>query len=202
MVAQYIQRLLSDKKDTPKTSFFQEEDVPQEAADPDIVDSIIAAEISKLSVEDREKAYLDIHGVPQLIDESPDLIQARLLEMEDALEGLPNREAYDLAISMDAEYVMNGEFRLRFLRADLFNAKKAAIRFCRHFQLKMDLFGAEKLALDITQDDLEKETMDLLYSGYGRILPHRDQAGRLVNVIIANPDHSSTNGMVRISALC
>ncbi|KAL3935257.1 MAG: hypothetical protein SGBAC_009186 [Bacillariaceae sp.] len=197
MVAQHIQNLLSDRNDKPTKSFFQEEDVPKEAADPDLVDSIIAAEISKLSVEDREKAFLDIHGAPQLIDESPGLIKTSLLEMEDALEVLPNREAYDLAKSMDSEYVMNGEFRLLFLRADLFNAKKAAIRFSRHFQLKMDLFGAEKLALDITQDDLEKEAMDLLYSGYGRILPQRDQGGRLVNVIIANPEHPATDATLR-----
>ncbi|CAJ1939496.1 unnamed protein product [Cylindrotheca closterium] len=169
--------------------FFQGE-VPKEAAiNPDVVDSIIAAELSKLSVEDREKAYLDIHGVSQPKDESPDLIQSSLMEMETAMKELANREAYDLAKSMDPHYVMNDEFRLKFLRADLFNAKKAAIRLCRHFQLKMDLFGADKLALDITQDDLGKEEMDVLYSGYGRILPQHDQTGRLVNVLIANPDH-------------
>lgn len=185
----HVAKLIKSDKadDEPKLGFF-EESIPIEAQDPGLVDSIIAAELAKLSVEEREQAYLDVHGVIQHIDESPEMINKGLAEMENAMKQLPNREAYELATSMDAQYVSDAEFRLRFLRTELFDATKAAARFLRHFQIKLDLFGEDKLVMDITQDDLDQDVMDALYSGYGRFLPHHDRAGRLVNVVIPQPD--------------
>ena len=189
MIPQHGLDNLKDASLEPKPSLFDDERIPKEAENPDFVDSMIAAELSKMSVEEREKAYLDIHGVNECIDESPEMIEQGLKEMKIELELLPSREAYDRAMKMDEKYVSDRDFRLRFLRCDLFDAQKAAIRFAKHFQLKLDLFGPDKLVLDITQDDLEKDVMDVLYSGDGRFLPQRDRAGRLV--MIPHPNHSS-----------
>jgi hypothetical protein len=68
------------------------------------------------------------------------------------------------------------------LRADDYDPYKAALRLVRHFESKLNLFGEELLCKDITQDDLDEETLKCLYSGWIQDLPVRDMAGRVVNV--------------------
>ena len=111
-----------------------------------------------------------------------------------------NTKAYNLALSIDATYVLNKEFQLMFLRADQFDTKLAALRLVKHFHLKLQLFGKDKLCRPIVQDDLivvgnngteegneeneegneEDEDESGLYDGYKQVLPLRDYAGRLV----------------------
>ena len=83
---------------------------------------------------------------------------------------------------MDRDYVQDRDFRLKFLRADLFNATEAALRLARHFQAKLELFGRSKLVKDIVQDDLDEEDMAALYAGFTQLLPVRDRAGRAVSL--------------------
>jgi hypothetical protein len=87
---------------------------------------------------------------------------------------------------MNPDYVRNRNFRLMFLRSDQFDVKRAALRLARHFQVKLDLFGEAKLAEDITQDDLDKVTMEALYSGFVQLLPTRNRAGRAISIFVAN----------------
>jgi hypothetical protein len=145
-------------------------------------DSLIAKQMAMLSMEDRERVYYDLHGVSEEVKETPETIEQKLSELEKALLKLAQKDAYDLAESMDPEYVQRKEFRLRFLRADHFVAKNAALRMARHFQAKLDLFGRCKLAQDIVQDDLNEDDMAVLYAGSHQILPMRDRAGRVVTV--------------------
>jgi hypothetical protein len=155
---------------------------PQIAPCPKHADSIIAKQMAMLSMEDRERVYYDLHGVSENVKETPEMIEQKLSELEEALLKLAKKDAYDLAEAMDPEYVQNKEFRLRFLRADQFVAKNAALRLARHFQAKLDLFGRSTLARDIVQDDLDEDTMAVLYAGSHQILPMRDRAGRTVSV--------------------
>jgi hypothetical protein len=64
---------------------------------------------------------------------------------------------------MNSKYVENRLFRLAFLRADSFDARKAGLRIVRFFQLQLDLFGEDKLVMDIVQDDLDHEAMEEKY---------------------------------------
>jgi hypothetical protein len=68
----------------------------------------------------------------------------------------------------------------------------------RHFETKLELFGRGKLARDIQQDDLDKETIDALYSGYTQTLPLRDRAGRLVLIWFPHPVNYSITSKVSI----
>ncbi|CAJ1970007.1 unnamed protein product [Cylindrotheca closterium] len=171
--------------------------IPAEATDLKYVDSLIAKRMSSISAVDREKTYLDVHGISSDENkETPELVHKSLLQVQYEIGRLTEKEAYDLAVSMDRTYVCNPDFVLAFLRADVFDAKRAAARLARHFQLKLKLFGKDRLVVDITQDDLDKDDMEALYSGYGRFLPNKDRAGRTINFVLAGKK-STTISMLR-----
>ena len=171
---------------------------PHGAGDIDQVDAMIAQQMSNMSVQDREQAYLDVHGISPRIEETPELISDRLLDMDTQIRNQRHREAYDIAEAMNPQYVRDPEFRLMFLRADQFHAKNAALRLIRHFELKRDLFGVEKLAVEITQDDLDKETMDCLYVGYAQFLTIPDRSNRFISMWVSCKHHEdySMNALV------
>ena len=92
--------------------------------------------------------------------------------------------AVRLASLLDESYTNDEDFRLKFLRSDEYNIIEAVERFARHFKAKLELFGEERLTRDITQDDLDEETMQYLYSGKAQNLPLRDKSGRHVSLYL------------------
>src|SRR6056300_1010636 len=161
--------------------------VPAIASDPKSVDDMIASHMERLSVDDREKVYMDVHAVPDTVTETPELIHLSLLDLQNEIELLPDKQAYNLAERLSSEYVHDRDFRLAFLRCEKFDCAKAALRIIRHFQMKLDLFGVEKLVMHITQDDLDVEDMEALYSSSGRFLNAFDSAGRIISFWIGVP---------------
>jgi len=148
------------------------------------VDRHIAAELNRLSMEEREKAMNDVHGVRDVKDEEPNLIQARLREMDSRLQSTKERTSYDIAFSMSPEYVSNQNFRLLFLRAAKYDGIAAAALMIEFFELKKELWGTEKLCTDITLDDFDQDDMEALMAGYCQICPLRDMAGRPIVVVL------------------
>ncbi|KAL3927399.1 MAG: hypothetical protein SGBAC_013103 [Bacillariaceae sp.] len=142
--------------------------IPPNASDPESADSLIASQMAKLSVADREKVYMDVHGISDNAQETPGLIQESLVRIQNEIELLPDKRAYNSAERLDPQYVKNSDFHLSFLRCEKFDCQKAALRIVRHFQMKLDLFGEDNLAMDITQDDLDMDDMDAVYSCGGR----------------------------------
>lgn len=184
------------------TTSVRHDEIPSDIS-PDQMDSLVAKQMTSLSMEDREKVYYDVHGVSEEVKETPEMVTLSLLQLELELQKLQleQKDAYEAAKSMNPTYVENPEFRLKFLRADLFDARKAASRLARHFEAKLELFGRDKLARDIQQDDLDKETIDALYSGYTQTMPLRDRAGRLVNIWFPHPVNYSITAKVSICML-
>jgi hypothetical protein len=151
------------------------------------VDKFAANEMNQMSVQSREQILYDLHGISETMGshETPEFLETCLSQLQEALDQLHEntKEAYRLACSMNPEYVCSASFRLMFLRADMFDPSKAAVRFAKHFQAKLELFGREMLCKDITQDDLnEQGALKCLYSGWIQELPIRDISGRLVSV--------------------
>ncbi|KAL3935574.1 MAG: hypothetical protein SGBAC_008938, partial [Bacillariaceae sp.] len=140
--------------------------------------------MAKLSVADREKVYMDVHCIADDVAETPELIEESLIALQTNIELLPDKRAYNIAERLVPKYVRDRDFRLAFIRCDKFDCQKAALRIVRHFQMKLELFGEDKLAMDITQDDLDKDDMDALYSGVGRLLNAFDSGGRIINFIL------------------
>ena len=144
------------------------------------VNQLLAREMTKLSLTERQKVYHDIHGVRDEIEESEELIQRSLQEMHREIKRISPGTAFESAATINPRYVKNQEFRLMFLRSEKFNSRRAARRIVQHFDFKMELFGKEKLGRDITLGDLDEQDRACLENGYFTVLPLRDRAGRAV----------------------
>ena len=98
-------------------------------------DVLWAKNLNELSTIEREQVMYDLHGIAELVNEDePGFVAQRLAQLQESLDRkLPNKEAYEMALKIDSGYVCNRAFRWKFLRTDLFDPDKAAIRLARHF---------------------------------------------------------------------
>jgi hypothetical protein len=169
------------------------------------IDALIANELNKMTLKEREEIMYDLHGVSEVIDEDPDMVARKFEEVKSILaEKQTNKKAaaYNLAVSMSSNYVKNRKFLLMFLRAERFHAKKAALRVISHFHKKLELFGASKLCKDITLEDLDPHAMEVLENGHLTLLPARDRADRLVYCIAgAHERYREPIDQVRLTCL-
>eukprot|EP00980_Cylindrotheca_fusiformis_P029779 scaffold23836_cov137-Cylindrotheca_fusiformis.AAC.1 len=147
------------------------------------VDEIIASELQKLSLAEREKVYEDVHGVSDMIEETPELIASCLEQMDHEVELSNDKDAYEQAKLQSLSFVSNRLLRLAFLRCTSFNPKRAAQRFVQYFSCKLETFGAEKLVKPrITLEDIGEDAARVLELGTVQVLPQRDSKGRAVIV--------------------
>lgn len=165
-------------------------------------ESLLANALGTMSIQERERAYFDVHGVSETVDETPELIEKSLLELKHELWNIAQKDpmgraglkvslskvteetAFRLAYQNDASYVTHPSFCLRFLRTEMFHIGKTARRMVLHFDLKQRLFGQAKLCKDITTNDLDSDDLKALKAGCMQILPRRDSSGRAILVSI------------------
>lgn len=164
-------------------------------------DAVLAKELNELSIQEREKAYEDVHGVSKEFEETPELIEQSLADFEVEIKKTKKKSAHDKAFFLNSKYARNREFRVMFLRADNFDVKKAAKRIILHFESKLELFGANKLVKDITLDDLDEDDMEVLLSGSFQSLPTKDQAGRAV-IFISQKYFNYKTWQSKVSGRC
>jgi hypothetical protein len=145
---------------------------------PKSADGLLAQELNDLSMKERERVYYDVHGVADVIEETPVLIKQSVEEMDAELSRIDQKQAYDLAKFQDVNHVENKTLLLKFLRAECFDIQRAADRLVKFFQTKLDLFGQSKLTKEIRLADLDEADHRSLDSGSVQLLPHRDRAGR------------------------
>lgn len=152
----------------------------EQAANSKALESLQAEELAKMSAKEREQDYETIHGVDELIDETPEFVAEQLAEFDEALRSITNKLAYDQAERINKDYVKDEKFRLSFLRADLFNPRKAAHRLVRFMEGKLEFFGPHVLCRPIYMSDLDDDDMEYLKSGMFQVLSSRDRVGRTV----------------------
>ncbi|KAG7352806.1 hypothetical protein IV203_008854 [Nitzschia inconspicua] len=75
-----------------------------------------------LSLEERDQALHDPHGVIDLVEESQEFLDAKLFDMDQAFEKVASNHPYSLK-SLSIKYV--SDLRLQFLRAERYNPEKA-----------------------------------------------------------------------------
>jgi CRAL/TRIO, N-terminal domain len=148
--------------------------------DPKDVDSLMAQQMMQMSMKEREEVYCDLHGVPDEVNETPELIIQAINDMKHELSKIHNATAYQQALAQDRKYVHSQEFLLRFLRAERFDVERAAIRLVNFYSLKLQAFGLEKLTKDIFQEDLTETERNGMYESMTYDLPFRDRAGRAI----------------------
>ena len=89
-------------------------------------ESILVRDLNELSLRERERVFEEVHGVAAGIDESPSLVELRLSQLEDEILKVRKRQAYDRALFLAPGVVKDPDFRLMFLRADLFDPRKTS----------------------------------------------------------------------------
>jgi len=85
----------------------------------------------ELSFQDRTSIDEEIHGVHSAaLEETSELLESSIIRFAQELRMIPNKTAYDKSQRLfpNDTYVNTIDFRMRFLRCELFDAKKAAIR--------------------------------------------------------------------------
>ena len=143
-----------------------------------------AKELFEKPHNERQILLDELHGVSfRCVEETPELNSWALHKFQDAIDKyIPEYEkvAYNRAIAMNSTYVQSIDFRLKFLRCELFDHRKAALRYLRNLDYLHDKFGDHALMRKLYMSDLNKEEVKFLKAGYIQILPFRDRSGRRV----------------------
>jgi hypothetical protein len=154
---------------------------------PKDVDTLLSKELMRMSLKDRNAIQEEIHGVHCIArNETPELLETSLRQLAVELDqNLAPEEtrAYQQSQKLPNTYVNTVGFRLRFLRCELFDAKKAARRMAFILNTVRDLFGAYALERAIRLSDFSKEELKYIRRGRYQWLPFRDRSGRRVVVI-------------------
>jgi hypothetical protein len=153
--------------------------------DPKLEEAVLANDLNKMTVDERDIVYDDVHGVRSLPVEErdPSRMRESLDQMDRSVNHLmePNMTAFRKAITLNSQYVLRDRlFRICFLRADEFDAPKAARRFLNYLEFSYELFGDVALIRPIRFDDLTKDEQNILKEGAQQILPYRDRTGRCI----------------------
>lgn len=157
-------------------------------SDKRLVDDMLSKELQQLSFQDRNAINEEVHGVRCLAPpESPQYLQESLHHLKKEISMIHSKIGYNYAITnLPTTYVTETFFQLRFLRAELFDIKKAALRLCMFCDLCYDFFGPISLQRPIQWNDLLKEDIDAIREGDLQPLPFRDRSGRRVLASVNN----------------
>ena len=148
------------------------------------IDDLLSQEILNLSIKDRNAIVEEIHGVQTIAPpETPIMIQSALQKFEGHIEQMPLDKKGALVRGQRLypdSYISSEDFRLRFLRCDLFDTRMAASRMCEFLDLVSDLFGDYVLRRPIQMTDFTWEEMQVMRHGHLQLLPYRDRSGRRI----------------------
>ena len=90
-------------------------------------------------------------------------------------------------------YAISREFRIKFLRAELFDVKKAAARYLVCIDFLVDYFGVVALQRPLYLKDLDKDEQKLLREGRCQLMPSRDRFGRRIIVFFGALGNSQSH---------
>ena len=177
---------------TPSMSATKEDSCDDKADKPSFkkglesITTSLAKEMNQLSLVEREKVYYDLHGVADVVEETPGFVDQCLTDLESEICKLEDNQknAYEMAKKANPGYICGRSFRLKFLRAECFVPKDAATRLVGFLQLKLKLFGPKPMARELLLSDLNHDDMIVIRSGFLSIVPLRDSAGRALTVIV------------------
>lgn len=184
--------------------------IDEDEVDQKQVDGVLSQGLMSMSILDRNAILEEIHGATCLaVEETPELLQAALEEFEQELERgngkTSDSKAYRLLVSQNEQRIRDSfgdcykvhprhpsysyaidddNFRLRFLRCELFNVSKAVKRFYDYLSYVHEHWGEIALKRPIRLSDFTKNELKLFRKGMFQLLPYRDSSGRRVMVIL------------------
>ena len=150
------------------------------------VGEILSKELHAMSFQDRVQIQEEIHGVGDVCPiETPEMVEEALQSMQHHLNAINPKSIYDKISPYS--YIHTREFKLRFLRCELYDCKKAAERLVRFTEYMYEEYDMEVLERPLQLSDLETKTgpngseiMKSFKTGHSQFLPFRDRSGRLV----------------------
>jgi hypothetical protein len=150
------------------------------------IDDLLTREMKSLPIMNRTKVQEEVHGVANLCPEAnPAMIKEALTSMNQHLDGIQDKYVYDQLSPLS--YLHTEEWRLKFLRCELFDGKMAAERLIKFTEFMHQEYDFEVLERPLMLSDLEtkcgprgKEMMNSFKSGHTQLLPFRDRSGRRV----------------------
>lgn len=145
-------------------------------------EDLIASEMNKLSMKEISKALDDVHCVCEDLNEDDEMVERLLADFDERIKAQCN-PTYELAASQDRTYVEDKAFRLKFLRANLYDVKRSIRNLMIFLQYKATYFGPDKVGRDIELSDLNQEDLDLLTSG---LFHMHEESGRIVLYMLSN----------------
>jgi predicted RNase H-like nuclease (RuvC/YqgF family) len=168
------------------------------------IDDLLSKELKSLSIQQRIKVQEEVHGVANLCpDENPAMIEEALQSLQKHLNAIHVKHVYD-QLSPNS-YVHTREWRLKFLRCELYDSKMAAERLVRFTEYMHQEYDLEVLERPLRLSDLgtkcgarNKEVMDSFKSGHTQLLPFRDRSGR--RVIAAHLKAMSDDAEIRVGS--
>ena len=152
------------------------------------IDGILSKEMQNVTLQSRLKVQEEVHGISTVCpEENPEMVAHSLYTMQQHLDRNPFKPIYDKL--SPRSYIYDRDFRLRFLRCDLFDAKKAAQRLVNFTDIMEEYYGIEVLERPLLMSDLltktgtmGKDILACLKSGVIQLLPFRDRSGRPILV--------------------
>ncbi len=154
----------------------------------DSINQRLSKSLLQLKFEDRNVIGEEIHGVRSLDrEETSKLIDESLHRMDFELDNIISsnqncQHAFETARCLPNTFVNDRDFRLKFLRAELFDPVKAADRMIVYMDYLLHLFGERALEEPLNRSFLNNEETAALREGYMQVLPFRDRSGRRIVV--------------------
>ena len=162
------------------------------------LETLMAKTYNEIPHEERGEQLNELHGVSDEIPETAEMVAKCLEELNVELSRITDKPAYDLALSLSPEYVLDRNFRLMFLRADIFDARASARRMVLFFEDKLELFGKDLLTKEILLSDLEDHEIKYFREGRQQPLMQRDRSGRLISFITRQQQTEQVSLMTRV----
>lgn len=137
------------------------------------IDDLLSKELLQMSIQDQNTIYEEIHGVQTLVPtETLSLIQTALAQLATKLDLVYQAHKVVYKRSQQHRKSCTAEFRLQFLRCELFDAKKAAIRIVHFLDLLLEVFGEYALQGLIQMTDFNRDKMQIFRLGLQQLLPY------------------------------
>lgn len=141
-------------------------------------------EVDSLSPRSRDLVIKDLYGKGQtiVVEDEPGFIGNKINQLDAMLEQVSHEDktAFLEACKRSPESQSSKSLRLKFLRADKFDAGLAAHRLTQYLDFKRRWFGDEFLDKSITIGDLNEFDLQTLKRGGIQILSKQDEGGRYI----------------------
>lgn len=152
------------------------------------LESVLAKELHKLTVNDRNLVQEEIHCVSSMaVKEVPSMVDNALAEIRERTTAVVSAgeigtDEFRRQFSSNPQFVHSKAICLKYLRVDFFDVGLATKRMMNHLELLFRYFGPVALQRPLRFSDLVKKEQDAFRGGSFQLLPSRDKAGRLVLV--------------------